>query len=514
MVWFLPFESFNPLVRHPIGMEYSLIGMAVFLINKLSDKGSVFNIRNNLLLLLIVIIFIISVWVSDLAIITICVLLFVLLLYQIIEKRISRLSIIGISYFLIGAAGCYFTINYLKSFAVVKAEHYLAVNDLSSIRSAFQIIISNLAGILSFKRAEVFISIYTYMVLVFFISFLIFLLRKRIFLRLFSDKWFSFFVVDFIVVFIAIILSSWVLINGMGGWYFIASYISLSVAVILSVEKAGINKIFRYALFTIAIIGAISQFYTMKYVSPKRLRPMSDVVGEFRQLGRIGIIGDFWNSYIISCTDPEMIKATPNDRGTARNEQLTDEVFEQKNIYIIRDMWLDLFPDTLEQYGYFLQKHGSQFNMGDCYVCKYKKIKFLKKLYPSALVLKNFSKSYDGSLQRDMLFVSGKCDTCAGKYVVGGPFIPLGIGSYTARFYLKTINIQNQNPIALLDVSAEWGNYILASKKITTEDTADSNYKYFDLDFTCTRRYTNVECRIIYYGNADLYFDHIEIMEK
>lgn len=52
---------------------------------------------------------------------------------------------------------------------------------------------------------------------------------------------------------------------------------------------------------------------------------------------------------------------------------MVERVFEQENIYIIKDMWLQSFPDTIIEFGRILLKNGNEFRIGDCDVCKYKK---------------------------------------------------------------------------------------------------------------------------------------------
>lgn len=90
-------------------------------------------------------------------------------------------------------------------------------------------------------------------------------------------------------------------------------------------------------------------------------------------LGKIGILSDYWNSYITACPNPDSIIATPNEQ-SCRNYKITEEVFKQKNIYVIKDMWLAEFPDTLKQFGHALIRDGKQFNIGDCNVCKYRNL--------------------------------------------------------------------------------------------------------------------------------------------
>lgn len=61
---------------------------------------------------------------------------------------------------------------------------------------------------------------------------------------------------------------------------------------------------------------------------------MASVVGEFNRLSNIGIIADFWNSYIISCTNPNQIVATPHDKSYIRNPKFSEEVFKKKNYFL------------------------------------------------------------------------------------------------------------------------------------------------------------------------------------
>ena len=106
------------------------------------------------------------------------------------------------------------------------------------------------------------------------------------------------------------------------------------------------------------------------------MKPRVEYSKEFESLGNIGVISEYWNSYITSCTNPNLIKATPHDTSWAvRNYKIVDEVFNQDNIYIIRDMWFETFPDSSKQFGRILIKDGSEFKIGDCKVCKYNLVK-------------------------------------------------------------------------------------------------------------------------------------------
>ncbi|MCC7332613.1 MAG: hypothetical protein IT232_08400 [Flavobacteriales bacterium] len=90
-------------------------------------------------------------------------------------------------------------------------------------------------------------------------------------------------------------------------------------------------------------------------------------------MGKIGIIAEYWNSYGTSFVNPNLIKATPHDK-IVSNSFLVDSVFSQPHIYLIKDGWLDFFPDTLNQFNHTLVKEGEMFFIGNCWVNEYKKI--------------------------------------------------------------------------------------------------------------------------------------------
>jgi len=517
IIWFLPFQRFIDIVRFPIGVEYSLIGFSIFLICKLEDNDNLKSLRKHILLILIVLLFTISVWVSDLAIVSITLLLSTLFLFNFLKNRQFKINKIVLFYTFIGAAFCYIFIKFAKSFAVIKTEKYLSINGISEVKSALLLLKEALWKNLTFSTNEIFVSIYTYLAILFIFFFVYYVLKKKLLTRLISNRWIVFFLADFVVIFTVLLLSSWVLVNGMGRWYFVATYISLSMSIVLSLDSIELShkiKSLRWGILLLAVIGAISPIYTMKFDRPKSLKPMVDVVGEFKQLGEIGVIAEFWNSYIISCPDPELIKATPNDQSVVRNQEIVDMVFERENIYVIKDMWMKTFPDTLEEFGYVLLKADDQFSLGGCDVCKYKKTK-LHKLFSLKNLKHSGSQTVVDSIDGEQkLFVSPNCDSCKERFIVFGPYIPIGIGEFTVSFNIKANNFKNANPIAFLDVVADWGTTELAKTVINKDYFPIDDYTRIELDFKTSKRYNNIEFRIYYYGNADLHFDQIVLKER
>ena len=377
IIWFFPFQRFIDFLRFPIGVQYSLLGVSVFLIRQLEKTEGQKIVVKHVVMSLFVMTSIIMVWVSDLSIVTIALLMFVLSLYDHKRLKTTGLAKTIIPYSIVGVTFGFLFIRYAKSFATKKSVGYLAFNNIFQIKKALALlwdaIRENLA--LNPNTNEHFVGIYVYVAILFVLLFISWLIKNRMTLRLIKNKWIAFFLVDTAAVLAILLLSSWVLANQMGRRYFVPTYISFSLFVLLcldSLETSHNIKPLKYGVLVVALVGAFSPIYTMETVDPKSLKPMVDVVGEFKQLGEIGVISEYWNSYVTSCPDPDLIKATPHDRSDVRNSKIVEEVFERENIYIIKDMWMDAFPDTLVQFGRQLVRNGEEFNIGDCNVCKYR----------------------------------------------------------------------------------------------------------------------------------------------
>jgi hypothetical protein len=177
-------------------------------------------------------------------------------------------------------------------------------------------------------------------------------------------------------VFLFLIFSHWVYMNGIGRRYFIATYISITILVLLLSENLSLKRnyqaAFRWLLGSAVFVFAFSNLYHFKFVSPKSLTPAVKIVSELDSLGNIGIIAGYWSAYISAAANPEQVKATPNDKDAVRNFEMVEKVFLQEKLYIIMDNWLDVFPDTMHQFGRTLIKKGDQFSLANCEIANYK----------------------------------------------------------------------------------------------------------------------------------------------
>jgi hypothetical protein len=378
IIWFLPVERFIDLLRYPIGVQYSLTGFIIFIVNKVRFGEDNHPIHQHLLLIAISILTIVAVWVSDFALVTIAILAGTLLFFHFSGGKKHKFHK-AILYHIAGGiiAGVLF-IMYAKGQNGLRTEAYYAVNGLNGIRTAFVLLVNSFLPVFAFKSQNTFISVYTFLAILTMWMVVYCISRKIAWPGLLRNKWFMFFTADFIIVFLALLLSSWVKENGVVQRYFVGNYITLSMAVLIAVEQLQVKQIrvsfVKILLLLVAIIGSISTLYSMRFIYPKTFKPMARIVGEYKQLGETGIIAHYWSAYISACSDPEMIIATPHDQDAVRNRELVDMVFKQKNLYIISDWWLSSFPDTMKQFDHLLVKDGFPFKMGGQTLCKYKKV--------------------------------------------------------------------------------------------------------------------------------------------
>jgi hypothetical protein len=376
VIWFFPPLRLIDVIQLYYGIHYSLIAMACYLIDY-SQKTTTQNnaAKLHFAFFCIVIILIAAVWTSDMALISSFLFIVTHLFFALKDKKLLSLGYLRISilYTVIGIATGFIFIRYAKSISVNKND-YTALGDVHSILETCRTFGKTLLDIFLFKANEPFTSLYSYLVL--FIVTYVIIQVKKIRIDGANRKLLWFFALDGILLFAAILASKWTLLNGVPRRYFACTYISLAFGFLLLIDGLGLpdlkKKIVQTSLLITVFIGGLGALYNIKYIWPKTMKPRVESVKELEQLGEIGIIAEYWNSYINSCVNPEMIIATPHDTSWAvKNKEIVEDVFKQPTIYVIKDMWFDHFPDTMREFGRVLKKEGNEFRIGDSDLCEY-----------------------------------------------------------------------------------------------------------------------------------------------
>lgn len=519
ILWFFPlFQFHNGLLRNVFGLQYSLLGMGIYLINRYSIKED--DLFNKLIIqTMLFVVFVTSVWVSDASIVTIFIIISILAFFAYLKNKnvkywISRLETI---YTAISVVLGTVIIFYLKANAITNTYdtyYYQIFNSSAEVFVSIRIIVSRLAGILSFSTSNPLISIYAYCVVLLLFS-LPFLKIKFDNIGKGNRKWIFIFAMDGVVVFFIGLIAHWVFVNELGERYFTGLYISFWLAFLIYTERVKImpsKYMFQLLILVTVMIGSLSTIYNFKYVFPKRLSPQSSIVSEFEHLGKIGIIADYWYSYGISFINPDLITATPHDKDHIRNCNLVDSVFAQPHLYLIKDMWLDSFPETIDQFGRKLIRKGVSFDMSGYRVNEYEE-EVLKLTYRIEQLKYTMGRvQYDSVENNNFFKVDGFCLECVNKYVVFGPFINISEGRYKVSFRLKIDKTESRKDFAVLEVAADYGQKVLVKKNLNPSTFHQfENYENIELEFIIKKPLSNIELRIYNLGGVNLYFDSVEI---
>ena len=371
---FLPWFFFNDMIWYTLGVQISLIGFCILLYHKLKIGESKKEFAQNVLLLLLIdLIFVINLWVSDQAIISLFAL--VILFYSLVFRKFkkSKMLVLTTINFLGIIAGIFVT-GYLKKFALVRTENYLSINSFSQIISALENIVHSIKNYLLFNHNDVFLSISVYLVLILFVLMLISLVQNYRMIDGSKRKWILFFGFTTIASLGSLIVSNWVLQNDMGRRYFIPIYFQCFVLLFILIEnspKVKLTKFIKYYTRILALILACTNFIHFIHAEPKTLKPMVSVVADLQNLGKVGLIGSYWYSYISSVANPESIVSTPYDGDAVRNYEVAESVFSQDAIYLIKNSWFAEFPDSTFQFNHLLIKTGKAFDISDRTICEY-----------------------------------------------------------------------------------------------------------------------------------------------
>jgi hypothetical protein len=98
------------------------------------------------------------------------------------------------------------------------------------------------------------------------------------------------------------------------------------------------------------------------------------------------------------------------------------------------------------------------------------------------------------------------------KHFIYGPFLSLRQGTILVQFTVKSEPSFDTRTLAVLEISAEYGKKLLATKAIRSCDFQRLDvYQVFDLKTTLDKDYNGVEFRILYNGGPELYFDHVDL---
>jgi hypothetical protein len=433
LVWFLPAVTFLSTIElaHPYTPQFATIGCALAFMHQLNIyKNNIFWQRA-LLVIGSLISLCLSLWVSEQSIIIVLIVGYLIRGKCIAldtlekesnylnrsentcEKKVDSINIIGnlirhLNYSKIfnftALIGVAFII--IAKISATPSYGIFGINSLAITWIVFQSVMKLIIQSITFSVDNWLLSLYSvacFSLASFLIAISIIWIQKgwtknfkfRTAIRQAFDsdlKWSVLFGINTIGSFLLLISSEWVYKNNIGIRYFSVVYLSLWLAIIfysdtisnisLKSARIGVVNSFKKYLFRIntpllvslllvALIGSMSLPSYVYSLSPAKSQ-LSKLIG-FNQLGEAGIIGDYWNSYIICSVDPEKLSCTPHDRNMVRSIRSAKKVMASDKIYLVKERWLDHFPDQIIQFETRLIKQGPEIKIDEYTLALYKR---------------------------------------------------------------------------------------------------------------------------------------------
>jgi len=180
-------------------------------------------------------------------------------------------------------------------------------------------------------------------------------------------------------------LSGWSAVNGFPLRYFSAAFGFGGLAVLSCLSDLGISKkpfvrAGTVALLVMQVWAAWSFNRTFSTGAKGRLtRVQAEVLldREGRSDDTLAFIASYWNSYLLDGLSPQAI-GIPHENDHCRERRYLNEVLDQNEIIAIAAGWVEVLPDTLQQYGVTWIKMGeTQTTTGTDYA-RYSKQKALR----------------------------------------------------------------------------------------------------------------------------------------
>lgn len=520
VLWFIPAWHAIHHVTGIWGLQSSLFAIAFYLMHRYSETGKE-RIRLLWLSGICAILFL-SIWVSDFSYISLIVLigllawkfrrdLFLVNPLNALKSKDLRENVLVVSAWVVFSV---LFLWYAKSHAAKTFSLYHPLFDFSDFSSGVKVLSLSIIDILLFSSGNPIESIYSWGMIVF----IIWIWKTSNLNKQLADYnqksgWFKFYFLQGVLMLVVVLMSSWVAANGFDRRYFSILTISFGVCLLFFIEISNHSRssLRKNALAILFVLGALSSLYS-SYI-PKKLPATIDTFNALKPMEYIGIIAASEPAYFSAFSDPSRIKSTPHDKEYIRNFNLALDVLKQDRIYLVKDGWLQNFPDTIVQFAILLQRRGEPFKRAGYEMCRYEKI--VKRSVFTINEMKFQGKVVEDTNSYSLKTTMITPDFDRGKHFLYGPFITLPKGKYSVVFRLMTSRDLSVDNVAVLDVSANFGKEVITSKTIRLCDFAKSNhFEEFEVPFETAKDYEGMEFRIMFLGGVDLSFDRVVLIQK
>lgn len=514
LTWFLPLSVFFAHVEigHPYTGQLFFLGLALY-----SFEKKYIPSRSSTWLFVSVFAFLLSAWVSDLMLFVLPIYLFYIALSLAKIEENEKYFNIKIPRFsfkrllpIIGAvlSGLMFIVLAKKTAPGSHPEYDLVFSPVSKITEGLSLVTNKISDTVIFKVFNVLLSYQALACVILSAVLIIYWFKYK--------KWHEKpFVIKFlflttIVTFFIVVCSHWVELSKYEARYFTFTYYSFLLFLFMAADRLRKKQFSRIAIILSVIIAlstSIDNFVfnhievsSSRYLTVKKLKEITD------ELGDCGIIGDYWTSYNIASADPAHVVATSYNNYWERKPELGNAVMQKKNIYLVKDNWLNDFPTGIMQFGYMLKKTGSPFETHGLTFCKYTVVDEM--MYPvSELSYRNIE------VINENFAVKPDSTTYIRDQVVWGPRIALQPGKYRFSLEIGALNKTHQSDEITVDFTNSFGQQVLWAKYFMLK----GNYvfaKKLNFNFEIRHYMPFFELQVFLNGRTQVYLKNMVLSKQ
>lgn len=498
---FFPYIWFGPLIwiAQPYSAQLLFLGLVIKTLRLITsgdlDTPKPPSMRVSLLLALSIFLSFLSVWMSDYS------LVFLLYIYFDFSKKFLpkffRFPLLGIlqvaSFTTISLFSCIVVLYLFKKSA--GNEQSIATIFMSSphFKESLKIYFSRFIDIL-FSTGESFGSF------VFIFSIICMVYLRKAFVN-FNNL---FFVLLFLAIFPTITLD-WIWVNELLGRYFTPVFFFLAFCLIQASETSINLKVSPGKL--VCFLCVIQAIPILLY---ERGQSRYAQLSEFRKLGSCGIIGDYWNSYIIATANPDSIVASPHSGSLVRNRKLIDQIITKPAIYFVANDWLKNFPDSVCMFDHWFRRAKTpEFVIQNYTLSEYLVVPDFREFH---LTHKNMTTPMGHLIRRDSKEYWLSEEDREG-WVWFGPYMTLTKGDYDICFNVnvKPLTGNKIDKPVRLDICKDGGLSVLTEQAI---QPSDYNKKQFVLSLSLKESISSLEFRIYKFNNSVVEVKNIIIRRR
>jgi hypothetical protein len=394
-VWFLPLQPFTELIviGQPYGAQLAFIGISLFLFDRVSKTALQF-ITRQLLISLATASLLISLWVSDFTIVTVVTLAAIGLKYlykQFFDRAESTLKLTSIAVDVVNVTSTSLLGFLFIAYAKEQAARSKVNETFNSIEQVLEVLgkLSNsFLRTLTFRANNIFLSIHAILGVILFVYFayLVLIAKRQNSSR---SRWLYLLIANAIVGFVLLVLSNWVYTNGINLRYFTFVYLMVWLSALLFAETLQESNAKRAYILLIAIALSSSLSLPSYVLSLEKPEAKIQSLQELQSLGAVGLIGEYWSSYVLCSVNPALLDCTPRDpkgktpcpslpalkkqAGRVRCSRCVPQVLAAKTIYLVKERWFDTFPEQIQQFRQCLIKVGEPRELAGYTLAPYQK---------------------------------------------------------------------------------------------------------------------------------------------